>query len=167
MRSDLGGKGDFLRRGGGSPHEAGHTSGGEPFQRAQEIPVNMYETEDLLVVVAPMPGVEADNIDIEIERSTLTLRASLRGPGQEGRRYRLHEWSYGPYVRSVQLPCEVDAERANASHDNGVLAITLPKTTSGHSVHIPLQQVAGSGSLHRGHSGRATLGQGPDNEGRR
>jgi HSP20 family protein len=127
---------------------------------AQIVPVNVYETEGDVVVVAPMPGVEAENIDIEVLGSTVRLRASLRGPGQADRRYLLHEWTYGPYERVVELPVEVDAEHANASHDNGVLVVSLPKSLRSKSVRIPLKQVNSSEALHEGHSGHHDLGEG-------
>lgn len=57
--------------------------------QAQRIPVNIYDTPDDIVITAPMPGVEADNLDIQIIGSTVTLRASLRGPHQADRQYLL------------------------------------------------------------------------------
>jgi HSP20 family protein len=123
--------------------------------RPQAVPVNVYETDDDLVVVAPMPGVEADNIDIEIHGMTLTLRATLRGQGQQDRRYLVHEWTYGPYARSIDLPHEVDASRANASHGNGVLVLTLPKAAHMRAVRVPLRHVGSSQDRHEGHSGHS------------
>lgn len=120
---------------------------------AQHIPVNVYETDEDVLIIAPMPGVEAENIDVEVLGTRVTLRASLRGPGQEDRRYLMHEWTYGPYERIVELPVEVDGEHANASHSNGVLALSLPKSTRARSVRIPLRQVESSESRARGHSG--------------
>jgi HSP20 family protein len=116
--------------------------------------LNVFESEDDIVLVCPMPGVEADNIDIEILGNTVSLRASLRGVGQANRRYLLHEWSYGSYARTFHLPVEVDAERANASHSNGVLVLTLPKAERSKTVRIPLTRVNSREATHRGHSGR-------------
>jgi HSP20 family protein len=129
---------------------------------AQHIPINVYETEEDVVIVAPMPGVEADNIDIEVLGATVHLRASLRGPGQEARRYLVHEWSYGPYERTVELPVEVDAEHANASHGNGVLVLSLPKAARSRSVRIHLTQGTSSGAGRAGHSGHHSSRQGLD-----
>jgi HSP20 family protein len=112
-----------------------------------------------------MPGVEAENIDIEILGSTVTLRASLRGPGQADRRYLLHEWTYGPYERTVTLPVEVDAAHANASHGNGVVVVSLPKAARARAIRVPLQQVSANEARHRGHSGHHTTRQGLEGEG--
>ncbi len=119
----------------------------------QQIPVNMYDTGEEIVLVAPMPGVEADNIDIEVVGTTVTLRATLRGVGQEARQYLRHEWTYGPYQRTVELPVGVDAQLANASHNNGVLVVALPKIPAAGAVHVPLKQVTASWAVHEGHSG--------------
>lgn len=131
---------------------------------AQGIPVNVYETDEDVLLVAPMPGVQAENIDIEILGSTVTLRASLRGPGQENRQYLVHEWTYGPYERTVDLPMEVDAEHANASHGNGVLTLSLPKGLRSRSVRVPLRHVGAGEARHQGHSGHHTSRQGLEND---
>jgi HSP20 family protein len=125
--------------------------GGE--RQEQWIPVNVYETEEDVVVVAPMPGVESDNIDIEVHGHRMTLRASMRGPDQAQRRYFVHEWTYGPYERTVELPTEVDAGSANASHGNGVLVVSMPKAVHARSIRIPLRQVTSERATHQGHSG--------------
>ena len=127
----------------------------------QHIPVNVYETEEDVVIAAPMPGVEAENIDIEVLGATVHLKSTLRGPGQENRRYLVREWTYGPYQRTVELPVEVDAEHANASHGNGVLVLTLPKAARSRSVRIPLQQVSAQEARHEGHSGHHGGREGP------
>lgn len=131
---------------------------------AQRIPVNIYDTGEQIVLVAPMPGVEAENIDIEVVGTTITLCASLRGVGQEVRDYIQHEWTYGPYERTIELPVQVDAQIANASHNNGVLVVALPKAPVSTAVRVPLKQVTASWAVHEGHSGHVAATEIP-NEG--
>jgi HSP20 family protein len=134
------------------PGEAGHAS-----RRAvQAVPVNVYLTADDVVITAPMPGVEADDIDIEVHGTRLRLRAALRGPHQMDRDYLVHEWTYGPYERVIELPIEVDASRANASHGNGVLVLSLPKAPHLRAVKVSLNQITSQTARHQGHSGRST-----------
>lgn len=128
----------------------------------QRIPVNIYETDEDIVIVAPMPGVEGENVDIEVVGSTITLTASLRGPGQEDRHYLLREWSYGPYERTITLPVEIDAQHANASHGNGILVLSLPKASRTKAVHVPLHQISSSQATHQGHSGHHSTRRGLD-----
>ena len=129
----------------------GQPSPGEP--AAQTVPLNIYETENDIVIVAPMPGVEADDVEIEVLDKTVTLRAAMRGPKQERRQYLLHEWTYGPYERTVVLPIAVDSQAANASHGNGVLVLSLPKAAAARVVRVPLRKTGAGEGRHQGHSG--------------
>lgn len=125
----------------------------------QEIPVNVYETSDDLVIIAPMPGVEASDIDIEVVGREVRMRAAVRGEGQFDRQYLLHEWTYGPYQRNLTLPFDVDAGSANASHSNGILVLSLPKSAGDGTVRIPIRRVDGRGE-YQGHSGHHTTREG-------
>jgi len=139
--------------------------GGGDDPQAQRIPVNVFETDEDIVLVAPMPGVEADNIEIEVLGATVSLRASLRGPGQADRQYLVHEWTYGPYQRTISLPVDVDAQHANASHANGILVLSLPKAARSKAVRVPLRQVTAAEATHRGHSGHHSGRQGLEEPG--
>ena len=90
----------------------------------QHVPVNMYETAGRLVVVAPLPGVMADDITVTVEDGRLDIRAAMRSAAPKD--YILHEWHYGPYERSVDIPSGYGAG-ATASFGNGQLAISLAK----------------------------------------
>jgi len=122
---------DWYLRGEGQPGRAGSAAGRENTPGApQAVPLNIYEGDDELVVTAPMPGIEADDLEISVLGDELRLHAQERGPGQERRTYLLREWSYGPYERRVRLPYAVDADAANASLGNGVLVLTLPRSAA-------------------------------------
>lgn len=90
----------------------------------QRVPVNMYDTGSAVVVVAPLPGVMPDDVEIVIEGGKLTLRAEMRSSAPKD--YLLHEWSYGPYERTVELP-DGYAGEATASFGNGQLAVSVHK----------------------------------------
>lgn len=94
----------------------------------QPVPVNVFESDTDVVVVAAMPGLEVDNIDVRAEEGTLVLFGEKRGPGQENHRYLQREWTYGPYERRVRLPGGVDLEAATATYGNGVVTVAIPKT---------------------------------------
>lgn len=130
----------------------------------QSIPVNIFETENEIVVVAPTPGVEASNIDIHVEDEYLTIQTDKRGPGQERHRYLRREWSYGPYERTVEVPTDVDVDRANATYGNGIVTIALPKATERRHrrIDIALEPVGAVRGEHVGHRGTAEAGGGTD-----
>lgn len=92
----------------------------------QEPLVNAFETDDAVMVLAPMPGVEPEDIVVRLEGDSLTLEAEMRDSGAD-RRYLHHEWSYGPYRRTIQLSTPVDGRAAHVTFGNGTLTVNLPK----------------------------------------
>lgn len=128
----------------------------------QPVPVNVFETENELMVVAAMPGIEAANVDITVENDKLTIRGEKRGPGQENHRYLRREWSYGPYERSIELPLDVDVDKANASYGNGIVTIALPKAESRRArrIQIELNQKGTERGERVGHRGTEDAGPG-------
>lgn len=94
---------------------------------AQRVAVNVYETEGAIVVVAPMPGVMADDVEISLEGRTLSVRAELRTDAPK--HYLVHEWDYGRYERTIELPPGVDGE-VTASLGNGQLAVSIRREGS-------------------------------------
>ena len=118
------------------------------------IPVNLFENDREVMVVAPMPGVGPEDISIDVmDDGRLTLRAAQHGEGQERIRYLTREWSYGPYERTIELPCAVDAQRANVSYGNGVLSMTLPKAGTTHSGRILVERTGHARGVAAGHRG--------------
>jgi HSP20 family molecular chaperone IbpA len=90
----------------------------------QRLPVNMYETTEALVIVTPMPGVMADDVEIVIEADRLTMKAQLRTPAPK--HYLMHEWDYGDYERCVPIPT-LFRGKVRASLGNGQLAISIAR----------------------------------------
>ena len=88
----------------------------------QRVPVNVYETSEALVIVAPLPAVTAKDTTIELRPGGLRFYASLRSAGP--RDYLVHEWHYGGYEREVDLPAGFGAG-VEATLSNGQLAIRV------------------------------------------
>jgi HSP20 family protein len=90
--------------------------------------VDILETDNELVLKADVPGVDLQDIDIQIENGTLTLKGQRKFATEEKNRgfHRL-ERSYGSFVRYFTVPDTVDAEHVQADFHNGVLTVTLPK----------------------------------------
>lgn len=119
------------------------------------VPINLFENERELMVVAPMPGVGPEDISIDVtDDGHLTLRAAMHGEGQERIDYLTREWSYGPYERTIELPYAVDARRANVSYGNGVLSISLPKAGTTNAGRILVPRTGHTRGLAIGHSGK-------------
>jgi HSP20 family protein len=121
---------------------------------ATAVPVNVFENDRELMVVAPMPGVAPEDISIDVlDDGRLTVRSRMHGEGQERIRYLLREWSYGPYERTIELPCAVDALRANVTYGNGVLSITFPKAGSTKAGRVLVQRTGHTRGVAAGHRG--------------
>ena len=91
-------------------------------------PVDVRETEREVTVRAELPGVRAEDVRLEVTGRQLTLAGEKRAEKEEKRAgCRYSERQYGAFQRLVQLPAEVDADRVEATYQNGVLTIRLPK----------------------------------------
>ena len=88
----------------------------------QVVPVNMYEADEAYVVIAPLAGVMADDVDVKIDGTKLHIYAAMRTPAVKA--YLMHEWHYGPYERTVDIPDDCSG-RVETSFGNGQLAIRL------------------------------------------
>jgi HSP20 family protein len=92
-------------------------------------PVNLHQSEDGYVLTAELPGVGSENIDVQIEGSTITLSGQRKPGGAAGEGVSVHrrERQFGTFRRAFELPSDVDTDRAKATHKNGVLTLALPK----------------------------------------
>src|SRR5260370_42547785 len=94
--------------------------------KQQYIPVKVYRTDQRLMVVAPMAGLEPENIVGEVTaEDRLILHGDLRGRLKEVKELLLDEWSVGVYHRELALPVTINATCANVTYGNGVVPVTL------------------------------------------
>ena len=90
--------------------------------------LDMYETEDSVVVKTAIPGMKAEDLDVSVTGNTLTIRAETTEEEEIKReRYLRRERRHGSYARSVTLPNGLQADRAEADYTDGVLTLTFPK----------------------------------------
>ena len=90
-------------------------------------PADVYEIGDTVRLVADMPGVGKDDIDITLERNVLTIRGRVDDPSPEGLELVYAEYRVGDFVRNFSISDEVDRDRIEAHVKDGVLTLTLPK----------------------------------------
>jgi HSP20 family molecular chaperone IbpA len=103
---------------------------------AQQLPVNMYEASAAVVVIAPMPAVTAADVHVSVEGRTLRIAADCRS--EAPKTYLLHEWHYGPYERTLELP-EGYGARAEATFGNGQLAVRILKGAAEGPLQVPVE----------------------------
>lgn len=92
----------------------------------QTPPVDLYETDTGWVLLADVPGVGKDDVEVEVDRGVLTVRAAMSGEPPAARLV-LEEFARADYFRTVVLSDEVDWERIGANVRDGVLTVTMPK----------------------------------------
>jgi len=98
---------------------------------AAQLPVNIWEDKDNLHVVARVPGLEADDLDIQLTGEALSIRGRF---GSDVEREESKDWCwyanelwYGPFERTIALPTQVQGDKVEAVFKNGVLHLTVPK----------------------------------------
>ena len=98
------------------------------FYPPPEFPLlNLWTNPDGAIVVAEVPGVSADDLEISIRRDTITLRGTRKGEPTEDAVVLRQERMTGSFARNMVLPFRVDTEKASAKFDRGVVTLTLPR----------------------------------------
>ena len=95
-------------------------------ERHMRLPIDAYTTDDALVIVAAIPGVSPEDVEITWEGELLTIKGELPAPlGNVD--YVSQERVYGPFLRTVNVSVRVQADKIEATFDRGLLIVTLPK----------------------------------------
>jgi HSP20 family molecular chaperone IbpA len=100
---------------------------------------DIYETQDALVVIVDMPGVDEKSVDITLERNVLTLHGTAATDVPEGYALAYAEYELGDYHREFILSEEVKREGIQAAMRNGVLKLTLPKAEPARKIQVRVE----------------------------
>ncbi|TVP56245.1 MAG: Hsp20/alpha crystallin family protein [Gemmatimonadales bacterium] len=120
--------------------------------------VNVEETRDEVILSAELPGMNRDQVELEIENNVLTIsgakeetrRDAGRDEGTEDRRYHIWERRWGSFQRSFTLPRTVRAEEISANFKDGVLEVRMPKVAEAKGRKIEIGTPASSGEISSG-----------------
>ena len=88
--------------------------------------VDIEEADGDFVVKVELPGVEKDDVQVNIENGVLTIKGEKKSRSEDKKRHRV-ECVYGSFMRSFTLPQDVDVEKVEAAYKNGILNLTIPK----------------------------------------
>lgn len=104
------------------------------------IPLDVYETDDEFEVKAALPGLKPEDVEINVVGNTLTIKGEFREDEEkkEGN-FLYRERRYGSFQRSITLPEEVNIDKAEATFENGVLRLRLPKAEHAKPRQIPVK----------------------------
>jgi HSP20 family protein len=102
--------------------------------------LDVFEEQDDIVVKAELPGIDKENIEVNLTDRTLTIKGEKKKAEEvkEENYYRC-ERSYGSFLRSVELPKDVHADKVKASFKNGILEVRVPKTEEAKSKAIKVK----------------------------
>jgi HSP20 family protein len=91
--------------------------------------IDMYQTDNEVVVKAALPGIKADEVQINVTGDILTIKGETKHEEEKkDKSWHIREQRWGAFERSIRLPTGVVSDKAKADFDNGILTITLPKS---------------------------------------
>jgi len=107
------------------------------------LPLDVYATDDAFVVIAAAPGMRPEELNVAYNQGTLTLSGRIANVAEseeaKSATWYLHELWHGRFQRTLTPPFEVDPAQAQATFENGVLRITLPKAAHARPQQIPVR----------------------------
>jgi HSP20 family protein len=125
-------------------------------QPQQAVPVQIHQTDNLIVLAAPMPGLEPQDISVVVTGNKVTIQGSYRGSRAESGDLIVSEWTIGPYYREVILHKPVNGPLTNATYGNGVLVLAMPvmdQESRGSYTEFQLNVVEATKGQRIGHTG--------------
>ena len=104
--------------------------------------IDLAETDESVEVKTDLPGIRAEDVDIEIRNDYLTISGETseeKTEADEGRKYHRVERRSGSFARSVRLPCEVQQDEVDAELKDGVLTVTMPKAEEAKTTKVRIK----------------------------
>lgn len=118
-------------------------------------PINLTDAGGELVLHAPMPGAEPENIIVTFTPKSIILHSTMRGMLASDKKPLKQEWHIGEYHRELRLPFPVMSQHTNITYNNGVLTVSMPKGDQTTPREIRVKKVGSAHGQTRGHSGRS------------
>jgi len=101
----------------------------EGFRLIAAMPIDVYYTNEALIVKGNMPGIKPDDVDVTVVGNTLNIKAESKAEEETSEENYVHrERRCSSYSRSLTLPDDVDANKIDAAFEDGVLTLTIPKS---------------------------------------
>jgi len=116
------------------------------FGDGQMVPLDVFQDEDAVTVIAHLPGVKPEEVDITVEGDTLTIAGDTTAKvSDEKGQTLLREIRHGKFIRTLTLPVGLEADKATATFEDGVLTLAIPKAES-----VKPKQIKISSGAHNG-----------------
>ena len=98
-----------------------------PSEREMLLAVDVQAADDAYEITALVPGMDAEDLDIEVLNNTVTIRGEFKTDGEDQTKYLVCELPSGRFSRVISLPTATDASKVEASIKNGILSLHIPK----------------------------------------
>lgn len=118
---------ELIRRAAEGTDREGELVEGGPPRFVFTPPIDIYEADEGLVLLADLPGVSLESLELQVQDNRLTLLGRVKPPISEDAEPRYQEYRVGDFLRSFILSDEVDHDRVSATLNNGVLRVWLPR----------------------------------------
>ena len=105
-------------------------------RKNDSLPLDYEEKDDRFVIGIDMPGIKKDNVNIEVEKDCLLIRAERK---EEVKKKNYTEKKYGSFERAIKIPGNVQSEKISAKFKDGVLILDIPKGESARAKVIPIK----------------------------
>ena len=102
-------------------------------------PINLYNKDDRVVLVAELPGLEAKDIDLTVLGDSVTLKCERKEQAAENERFYRKERAAGTFTRTVTLPDTVDPDSVKATYRNGLLSVEMEKVQEARAKKIKIK----------------------------
>jgi len=112
----------------------------EVYQRELTIPIDVTVNDESFTVKALLPGIQPEDVTIQIENEILTISGELKPDREEGANYLLAERPSGKFHRALTLPTSLDSSNVEAELENGVLTLEIPKVEEAKPRTIKINQ---------------------------
>ena len=123
--------------------------------QTHHLPAKIYRTALRVMVAVPMPGLEPNDISVEVTpAATLIIRGRQRGELKGLKDELLNEWTVGDYESEISLPMAVDGQLANVTYGNGVLVVAVPIASQTRPATLTLTAITATRGQHAGNMGR-------------
>lgn len=104
--------------------------------------VNVWETEDAMMIEAETPGLRDEDLEISVVGNQLAIKGRRPEPARDGAAVHRRERPQGEFARTLRLPVDVEAGQTQATLKDGVLSIRLPKAAASKPRKVPVSSVA-------------------------
>jgi HSP20 family protein len=107
------------------------------------LPVDIYERENSLVIKAAVPGIRPEDLNVSIENNILTISGEIEDESVSSDKIYRREYRYGAFSRSLRLPENIDTEGVSAEFDHGFVKVVLPRILpqKPQALRVPVKQI--------------------------